>query len=114
MPQGFRVNREEYLGGLPMEGETMKHKKTQVASKHDGRPPLQEAVRASFGERGGRQSFVTDLRSIISAAHKLPSEVAPPARVWSSLRAQLEKEGILRSSVQGRLEEHTRFPMFKN
>jgi hypothetical protein len=97
-----------------MEGKTMQLKKTQVAAKPIGRPPLQEATRTSFGARSGRQSFAADLRSIVSAAHKLPAEVAPPARVWRSVRAQLEKEGILSRSVKGRLEEHTRFPMFKN
>jgi hypothetical protein len=92
----------------------MQHNKTQVAPKHDGRPPLQDVVHTPFSARSGRQSFVTDLRSIISAAHELPAEVAPPVRVWRSLRAQLEKEGILSRSVKGRLEEHTRFPMFRN
>jgi hypothetical protein len=90
----------------------MQHKKTQVAPKHDGRPPLQEEVPIPLVAR--RQSFATDLRSIVSAAHLLPAEVAPPARVWSSLRAQLEKEGILSRSLKGTLEEHARFPMFKN
>ena len=88
-------------------------KKAQVAPTHDGRPPLQEAVR-TLSEPTGRQSFVTDIRSIISAAHNLPAEVAPPARVWRSLRAQLKREGILNRPLKGRLEEHTRFPMFKN
>jgi len=97
-----------------MEGKTMQHKKTQLAPQHDGRPPQHETAPTRFGARSGRQSFVTDLRSIISAAHKLPAEVAPPARVWSSLRAQLERQGILSCSAKGRLEEHTRFPMFKN
>jgi len=91
----------------------MRHKKTLLAP-HDGRPALREAVRISLGERTGRQSLAADLRSIVSAAHLLPAEVAPPARVWRSLRVQLEQEGILGRSVQGRLEEHTRFPMFKN
>ena len=85
----------------------MQHKKTQLAPQHETAPTL-------FGARSGRQSFMRDLRSIISAAHKLPAEVAPPARVWSSLRAQLERQGILSCSAKGRLEEHTRFPMFKN
>jgi len=92
----------------------MQLKKTRVAPKHEARAPLQQAVRTPFGERSGRQSFVTDMRSIISAAHNLPSEVAPPARVWRSLRAQLKREGILNRSLKGRLEEHTRFSMFKN
>jgi hypothetical protein len=97
-----------------MEGKTMQHKMTQVAPKHAGYPPLQEAARTSFGERSRQQSLRTDLKSIVSAARLLPSEVVPPARVWRSLRVQLEKEGILSRSVKGRLEEHTRFPMFRN
>ncbi len=92
----------------------MQHKKTQLAPKHNGRPPLQQAVRQPFGARSGGQSFAPDLRSIISAAHKLPAEVATPARAWRSLRVQLQKEGILSHSMKGRLEEHTRFPMFKH
>jgi hypothetical protein len=98
-----------------MEGKTMQHdKKTQVAPKHDGHPAVLEVAGARFRERNSRERLVADLRSIVSAAHKLPAEVAPPARVWRSLRVQLEKEGILSRSVRGRLEEHTRFPMFKN
>jgi len=97
-----------------MGGKTMQHKKTQVAMKHDGRPPLWNVVRMPFGERRGYQSLTPDLKNIVSAAYKLPAEVAPPARVWRSLRVQLEKEGILCRSANGRLEEHTRFPMFRN
>jgi hypothetical protein len=47
-------------------------------------------------KRSRRGSLVSDLRSIVSAAHKLPAEVNPPARVWRSLRAQLEKEDALK------------------
>jgi hypothetical protein len=97
-----------------MEGKSMRYKKTQAAPKHDGRPPLQKAVRTCLGERRGYQSLRPDLKSIVCAAHKLPVEVAPPARVWRSLRAQLENEGILSRHVKGRLEEQTRFPMFRN
>jgi hypothetical protein len=111
-PQVFSVIQE--VGALPMEGKAMPHKKTQLAPKHEGRPPLLEAARTFFGERSGHQSLRSDLKSIVSAARLLPMEVAPPARVWRSLRVQLEKEGILSRSVNGRLEEHTRFPMFRN
>ena len=92
----------------------MQLKKTRVASTHGDRPPLQEAVPTSFDPRRGRQSLAADLRSIVSTARLLSAEVAPPARVWRSLRAQLEKEGILSRSATGSLEEHTRFPMFRN
>ena len=92
----------------------MQLKKTQVAPKQHGRPSLQEAVPTSFGARCGGKNLAADLRSIVSTARLLSAEVAPPARVWRSLRAQLEKEGILSRPVTGRLEEHTRFPMFRN
>ncbi len=90
----------------------MRRKKVQVALEHAGRPPLREAVGAQVRERRGCQSFVADLTSIVSAAHKLPAEVDPPARVWASLHAQLEREGILGRSVRGRLQKRTRFPIF--
>jgi len=92
----------------------MQLKKTRVVPKHHGRPPLRDAVPTPFGARSGRQSFAADLKSIVYAAHLLPAEIAPTARVCRSLRAQLEEEGFLSCSAKGRLEERTRFPMFKN
>jgi hypothetical protein len=97
-----------------MKEKTMEQKKTQVATNSHGCSPVLQGAGARFGGRSCRQSLAADLRSIVSAAHKLPAEVAPPARVWISLRAQLEKEGILSRLMKGRLEEHTRFPMFRN
>ena len=92
----------------------MQDKKAQVAPKQHGRPSLQGALPTSFSALSSRQRFAADLRKIVSLAHLLPAEVAPPARVWRSLRAQLEKEGILSRAVTGRLEDHKRFPMFRN
>jgi hypothetical protein len=89
----------------------MRPKKVQVALEHDGHWPLPEAARAHVRELRGCQSFVADLTSIVSAAHELPAEVDPPARVWASLHAQLEREGILGRSARGRLQKRTRFPM---
>ncbi len=89
----------------------MRRKKVQVALEHDGRSPLPEAARAHIRERSGCQSFVADLTSIVSAAHELPAEVDPPARVWASLHVQLEREGVLGRLVRGRLQKRTRFPM---
>ena len=79
----------------------MQRKKVQVAVERDGRPPIPKGARAHVRERSSCPSFVAGLRSIVSAAHKLPAEVDPPARVWTSLRTQLEKEGILSCSVRG-------------
>ena len=92
----------------------MLHKKTPVALNHDRHPLVLDVAGERFCERSSRKNLVADLRSIVFAAHKLPAQVAPPARVWRSLRLQLEKEGLLSRSVKGRLEEHTRFPMFRN
>ena len=81
----------------------MQRKKVQVAVEHDGRPPIPEGAQAHVRKRSSRASFVAGLRSIVSAAHKLPAEVDPPACVWTSLRTQLEKEGILSCSVRREL-----------
>src|SRR5437667_8888007 len=91
----------------------MQRKEVQVVFGQDGRAPIPEAARTHLRERSSRQRFVADLPSIISAAHELPAEVDPPARVWASLHAQLEEEGILRRSVRGRLQKRTRFPMLR-
>jgi hypothetical protein len=79
----------------------MQHKKMQVTPERDGRPPLLEVAPGHLRKHSGCQSIVADLTSIVSAAHKLPAEVDPPARVWASLRVKLEKEGILSCSVRG-------------
>jgi hypothetical protein len=92
----------------------MQDKKMQVAQNHDRHPPVLGVAGALFCERRSLKNLGADLKSIVSAAHKLPAQVDPPARVWRSLRLQLEREGLLGRSVKGRLEEHTRFPMFRN
>ncbi|HWW18581.1 MAG TPA: hypothetical protein VNY81_08180, partial [Candidatus Saccharimonadales bacterium] len=45
------------------------------------------------------RNLIADLTSIVATAHLLPAEVEPPARVWTSLRVQLEEEGIIRSAA---------------
>ena len=45
------------------------------------------------------REFVADLAAIVSVAKQLPAEVEPPARVWLSLQAQLELEGIIKTPV---------------
>jgi diguanylate cyclase (GGDEF)-like protein/PAS domain S-box-containing protein len=89
----------------------MARKKAQVALEQDGPPPRLEAASTRIRERGGSQSFVAELASVVNAAHKLPAEVDPPAGVWASLHAQREREGILGRSVKRSLQKRTRFPM---
>ncbi len=41
------------------------------------------------------QDMLAGLSAIVEAAQHIPAEAAPPQRVWVSLRAQLEAEGII-------------------
>jgi hypothetical protein len=60
---------------------------------------LPEAARAHVATCSYCQEFVADLAAIVSVANDLPAEVEPPARVWVSLQAQLELEGIIKTPV---------------
>jgi hypothetical protein len=53
---------------------------------------------AHLNECGRCHAMVSDLEAIEAAARQLGAEeVEPPERVWLSLRAQLESEGLLRT-----------------
>jgi hypothetical protein len=69
----------------------------ELILEQEGLEPLPEEARAHLAECAGCRSYVADLTSIVDVAHKLPAEIAPPERVWLSLRAQLEAEGIIRT-----------------
>ena len=67
--------------------------------EQEGLGPLPEAARAHVARCLHCQDYIADLETIVSAAHELPAEVEPPARVWIALRAELEREGILKEPV---------------
>jgi len=46
------------------------------------------------------QGLLADFHSIVAVAQTLPAEVEAPARVWISLRSQLQAEGIIREPVE--------------
>ena len=60
---------------------------------------LSQDARLHLATCGNCQGLVADLDSIVSAAKSLPAEVAPPDRIWISLRAQLEAEGLIKEPV---------------
>src|SRR5215472_13069993 len=64
--------------------------------EREGLAPLPEAVRGHVAGCRQCQGYIADLETIVSAAHELPAEVAPPSRVWVALRTQLELEGIIK------------------
>lgn len=79
----------------------MQCKEVELILEQEGLPPVPEAARAHIAACDACRSLVEDVTSIVAAAHMLPAEAEPPARVWVSLRAQLEAEGIIKTpSVQ--------------
>jgi hypothetical protein len=75
----------------------MQCKDIETVLEQEGLEPLPVEAREHLAECRECRSYVADLTSLADAAHKLPSEIAPPERVWISLRAQLEAEGIIRT-----------------
>lgn len=58
---------------------------------------LSDNARAHLAECGTCQGLAADLDVISRAARQFPAELEPPAQIWTSLRAQLEKEGIIKT-----------------
>jgi hypothetical protein len=85
----------------------MQCKEVEVVVEHEGLAPLPEAARAHLAECEHCQGFVSDLAAIVSVAQELPAEIEPPARVWISLRAQLQQEGIIKEPVAVVAAEHS-------
>src|SRR5229473_1188646 len=77
----------------------MQCKDVEFVVEQEGLAPLPEAARAHVAACSYCQEFVADLATIVSIASELPAEVEPPARVWNSLRAQLELEEIIKTPV---------------
>lgn len=77
-------------------------KEVEVVLEQEGWTPVPEAARAHLAACGSCQNLVEDLTAIVATAHLLPTEVEPPARVWNSLRAQLEEEGIIKTHAPSR------------
>jgi len=77
----------------------MQCKDVELVVEQEGLTPLPEAARAHVAACSYCQEFVADFATIVSIANELPAEVEPPARVWNSLRAQLELEEIIKTSV---------------
>lgn len=78
----------------------MQCKEVEVVLEQEGWTPVPEAARAHLAGCGSCQNLVADLTAIVATAHLLPAEVEPPARVWTSLRTQLEAEGIIKDRAQ--------------
>lgn len=85
----------------------MQCKEVEVVVECEGLAPLPEAARAHVAGCKHCQDFVSDLAAIVSVAQELPAEVEPPTRIWLSLRAQLQQEGIIKELVAVPAAEHS-------
>jgi hypothetical protein len=74
----------------------MQCKDLESVLEQDQIAPLPDEARAHVAGCVACQNLVADFNAIISAAERMPAEIAPPERVWISLRAQLEAEGIIK------------------
>lgn len=77
----------------------MQCKELESVLEQDQVAPLPEEARAHLAGCAACQNLVADFNAIIAAAERMPAEIAPPERVWISLRAQLEAEGIIREQA---------------
>lgn len=72
----------------------------ELVLEQEGLEPLPVEAREHLAGCPECRNYVADLTSLVDVANKLPSEIAPPERVWISLRAQLEAEGIIRTPAE--------------
>ena len=70
-----------------------------------GLSPLPDAAREHLAACNTCKHLFEDVTSIVAVARQFPVEMEPPERVWISLRAQLESEGVIRGSSRARRSE---------
>jgi hypothetical protein len=74
----------------------MQCKELEAVLEQEGLSPLPLEAREHLAGCAACQDLLADLSAIVVAAKRIPAEVNPPDRIWVSLRAQLESEGIIR------------------
>jgi len=77
----------------------MQCKEVEAVLELEGLGPLPEAAQTHLAGCKSCQYLLQDFTKIAAAAHELPAEVEPPARIWISLRAQLEAEGLIQTPI---------------
>jgi hypothetical protein len=85
----------------------MQCKDVELVVEQEGLAPLPEGAQAHVASCSRCQGFVADLSTIVSTAKEIPAELEPPARVWASLRTQLELEGIIKAPAVAAVGERS-------
>jgi hypothetical protein len=76
----------------------MQCKELEAVLESEGLSPLPHEAREHLAGCASCQDLLADLSTIVVAAKHLPAEITPPDRIWVSVRAQLEAEGIIRDA----------------
>ena len=77
----------------------MQCKDFEAVLEQEGLAPLPMAARSHLAECSSCQNLLADLSAVVFSARELPAEVDPPERLWVSLRAQMEAEGLIKQPV---------------
>jgi hypothetical protein len=77
----------------------MQCKELEAVLESEGLSPLPSEAREHLASCTSCQDLLADLSAIVVAAKGVPAEITPPDRVWVSIRAQLDAEGIIRDSM---------------
>ena len=86
----------------------MQCKELEAVLADDEVSPLSAEAREHLAGCTTCRDLLADLSAIVAAAEHIPAEVNPPERIWVSLRAQMEAEGIIRDA--GSVEEFAPSP----
>jgi hypothetical protein len=78
----------------------MQCKDIEEVLEQEGLSPLSASAQAHLASCDSCRHLVEDFSAILAVAEKLPTEVEPPARVWVSLRNQLEAEGFIKTPAE--------------
>jgi hypothetical protein len=77
----------------------MQCKELEAVLESEGLSPLPPEAREHLAGCSDCQHLLADLSAIVVAAKRIPAEATPPDRIWVSVRAQLEAEGIIRDAA---------------
>jgi hypothetical protein len=75
-------------------------KQLESVLESDGLGPLPVEAQQHLAECQFCQDMLADFSTIAVAAKSIPAEVQPPDRIWISVRAQLEAEGVIHEPVE--------------
>ncbi len=76
----------------------MQCKELEAVLESEGLDALPSEAREHLAGCTCCRDLLADLSAVVVAARTLPAEVTPPDRIWVSIRAQLEAEGVIRDT----------------